>query len=312
MTTARTKITVIGAGSVGVSVAYAALIRGSAAEVALYDIATDKVEAEVLDLAHGTQFTSATVSGGSDLSVVEGSDVVVVTAGAKQQPGQTRMQLSNVNAELLESLMPRLLERAPSAVFIIVTNPADVMTVVAQRVSGLPTSRVFGSGTVLDTSRLRWRLAHRAGVSTASVHADIVGEHGDTQFPLWSNATIGSVPILDWPASEPFTADELDRIAVEVRDAAYAVIRGKGATNLAIGVSAARIAEAVLRDERAVLPVATVLDGIYGIHDIALSVPSVVGAAGAVPLAETPMSEHEHELLRASADAVREAVRELD
>ena len=311
MTRARTKITVIGAGSVGVSVAYAALIRGSAAEVALYDIATDKVDAEVLDLAHGTQFTSAAVSGGSDLAVVEGSDVIVVTAGAKQQPGQTRMELSSVNARLLERLMPQLVERAPDAVFIIVTNPADVMAVVAQRVSGLPPHRVFGSGTVLDTSRLRWRLAHRANVSTASVHADIVGEHGDTEFPLWSNATIGSVPILDWPADEPFTAEELDRIAIEVRDAAYTVIRGKGATNLAIGVSCARIAEAVLRDERAVLPVATVLDGEYGIHGVALSVPSVVGAAGAVPLGETPMSAHEAGLLRASADAIRTAIDEL-
>jgi L-lactate dehydrogenase len=308
MTSTRTKLTVIGAGSVGVSVAYAALIRGSAAEVTLYDIATAKVDAEVLDLAHGTQFTSAAVSGGSDLSVVDGSDVVVVTAGAKQQPGQTRMELASTNARLLERLLPQLVERAPSAVFLIVTNPADVMTVVAQRVTGLPSHRVFGSGTVLDTSRLRWRLAHRAQVNTASVHADIVGEHGDTEFPLWSNATIGSVPILDWPGEERFTVEELDRIAIEVRDAAYAVIQGKGATNLAIGVSCARIAEAVLRDERAVLPVATVLDGEYGIHGVALSVPSVVGAAGAMPLGETPMNEHELGLLRASADAIRTAV----
>ncbi len=308
MTSARTKLTVIGAGSVGVSVAYAALIRGSAAEVSLFDIATEKVEAEVLDLAHGTQFTRSAVSGGSDLSVVDGSDVVVVTAGAKQQPGQTRMELAGVNARLLERLMPQLVERAPSAVFIIVTNPADVMTVVAQRASGLPVHRVFGSGTVLDTSRLRWRLAQRAGVSTASVHADIVGEHGDTEFPLWSNATIGSVPLLDWPVEPPFTTEELDAIAVDVRDAAYAVIRGKGATNLAIGVSCARIAEAVLHDERAVLPVATVLGGEYDIQGVALSVPSVVGADGAHPLGETPLSEPERALLRASADAIRAAV----
>lgn len=311
MANGRTKLSVIGAGGVGVAVAYAALIRGSASEVALYDVATEKVDAEVLDLAHGTQFTASSVSGGSDLSVVDGSDVIVVTAGAKQQPGQTRMELAGTNVRILQALMPALVERAPDAVYIIVTNPADVMTVVAQRISGLPPQRVFGSGTVLDTSRLRWRIAERAGVSTASVHADIVGEHGDTQFPLWSNATIGPIPILDWPSDDPFTPAELDRIAIEVRDAAYAVIRGKGATNLAIGVSAARIAEAVLNDEHAVLPVATVLDDVHGISGVALSVPSVVSAAGAEALGETPMTADEEARLAASAAAIRAALDEL-
>jgi L-lactate dehydrogenase len=308
MANGRTKLTVVGAGSVGVSVAYAALARGSAGEIALYDIATEKVDAEVLDLSHGTQFTRSVVSGGSDPAVVEGSDVVVVTAGAKQQPGQTRMELAGTNARILESLMPTLVERAPDAVYVIVTNPADVMTVVAREVSGLPASKVFGSGTVLDTSRLRWRLAQRAGVSIASVHADIVGEHGDTEFPLWSNARIGPVPILDWRAGEPFTQSELDEIAVDVRDAAYTVIRGKGATNLAIGLSGARIAEAVIRDEHAVLPVSTILDGIHGVSGVALSLPSVVSASGAVPLAETPMSADEQARFAASADAIRAAL----
>ncbi|WP_353114267.1 L-lactate dehydrogenase [Microbacterium sp.] len=308
MANGRTRLTVVGAGSVGVSVAYAALSRASAAEIALYDIATAKVEAEVLDLAHGAQFTRSQVSGGSDPAVVEGSDVIVVTAGAKQQPGQTRMELAGTNARILEELMPMLAERAPDAVFVIVTNPADVMTVLAREMTGLPASRVFGSGTVLDTSRLRWRLAQRAGVNVASVHADIVGEHGDTEFPLWSNARIGPVPILDWRGGEPFTREELDRIAVEVRDAAYTVIRGKGATNLAIGLSAARIAEAVLRDEHAVMPVSTVLDGVRGVDGVALSLPSVVSARGAAPLAETPMSSEEQERFSASAEAIRTAL----
>ncbi|MFC4139831.1 MULTISPECIES: L-lactate dehydrogenase [unclassified Microbacterium] len=307
----RTKLTVVGAGSVGVSVAYAALSRGSASEIALYDIATEKVEAEVLDLAHGTQFTRSLVSGGSDPAVVAGSDVIVVTAGAKQQPGQTRMELAGTNARILGSLMPVLLEQAPDAVFVIVTNPADVMTVVAREITGLPASRVFGSGTVLDTSRLRWRLAQRAGVSITSVHADIVGEHGDTEFPLWSNARIGPVPILEWNGGETFTQAGLDEIAVDVRDAAYTVIRGKGATNLAIGLSAARIAEAVLHDEHAVLPVSTVLDGVHGVHGVALSVPSVVSATGAVPLTETPMSADEEARFAASADAIRAALEML-
>jgi L-lactate dehydrogenase len=301
----NSKLSVVGAGSVGTSLAYAALIRESASEVALYDIAREKVEAEVLDLAHGTQFTRSSVSGGADLDAVAGSHVVVITAGAKQQAGQSRMELAGTNVGILERLLPGLLERAPDAVYVLVTNPVDVLTVAAQRISGLPSERVFGSGTVLDTSRLRWLLARRAGVTTASVHADIVGEHGDTEFPLWSNARIGPVPILDWRGGEPFTRDELDGIAHEVRNAAYTVIRGKGATNYAIGLTGARIVEAVLRDERAVLPVSTVLAGVRGIDGVALSLPSVVGGDGAFAVAETPMSADEEALLWASADAIR-------
>jgi L-lactate dehydrogenase len=303
----NSKLTVVGAGAVGTSVAYAALIRGSARHVALYDIATAKVEAEVLDLAHGTQFTGTSeIQGGSDISVVAGSHIVAITAGAKQKPGQSRIELAEVNARIIGDMVPRLREVAPDAVFLLVTNPCDVLTVLAAEASGLPHNRIFSSGTVLDTSRLRWKLAQRAGVATSSVHAYIVGEHGDTEFPLWSSATIGSVPILEWESEghPRMTLDELDEIAVDVRDAAYKVIRGKGATNYAIGLSTARIVEAVLQDEHAVLPVSTVLTGFHGIDGVALSVPSVVSASGAVPIAHTPFSEHELGLLERSAGAL--------
>lgn len=304
----NSKLTVVGAGSVGSSVAYAALIRGSARHIALYDIATAKVEAEVLDLAHGTQFTgSSDITGGSDLSVVEGSHVVVITAGAKQNPGQTRIELAGTNAGILKTMLPQLLEVAPNAIYVIVTNPCDVLTVLAQESTGLPPERIFASGTVLDTSRLRWKLAQRAGVSPSSVHAHIVGEHGDTEFPLWSAASIGTVPVLDWQTAEHprMTAAELDEIAVDVRDAAYKVIQGKGATNYAIGLSSARIVEAILHDEHAVMPVSTVLNDYHGISGVALSVPSIVSASGAVPIPETAYSEREFELLRHSAQSLR-------
>lgn len=303
----NSKLTVVGAGSVGASVAYASLIRGSARHVALYDIAEAKVEAEVLDLAHGTQFTgSSDITGGSDVSVAEGSHVVVITAGAKQNPGQTRTELAATNAGIIRRMMPALLEVAPNAIYVIVTNPCDVLTVLAQEATGLPTQRIFASGTVLDTSRLRWKIAQRAGVATSSVHAWIVGEHGDTEFPLWSTATIGSVPITEYdlPDGTRFDEAELDAIAVDVRDAAYKVIRGKGATNYAIGLSSARIVEAILRDEHAILPVSTVLQDFHGITGMALSVPSIVSAKGARPVAGTPFSERELTLLRRSADAL--------
>jgi L-lactate dehydrogenase len=310
----NSKLTVVGAGSVGSSVAYAALIRGSARHVALYDIATEKVEAEVLDLAHGTQFTgSSDIIGGSDISVAAGSHVVVITAGAKQKPGQTSIELAEVNAGIIRSMMPDLLEVAPNAIYVIVTNPCDVLTVIAQEETGLPPERIFASGTVLDTSRLRWKLGQRAGVSTASVHAHIIGEHGDTEFPLWSRATIGTVPILEWetPGHPRFSLDELQEIAVDVRDAAYKVIQGKGATNYAIGLSSARIVEAILSDEHAVMPVSTVLRDFHGVDGVALSVPSIVSATGAVPIRNTSFSENELALLRQSADALTAAAASL-
>jgi len=311
----NSKLTVVGAGAVGSSVAYAALIRGSARHVALYDIAAEKTEAEVLDLAHGAQFTgSSDIIGGADISVAKGSHVVVITAGAKQKPGQTRIELAGVNANILKSMMPQLLDVAPDATFVIVTNPCDVLTVLAQENTGLPYERIFASGTVLDTSRLRWKIAQRAGVSISSVHAYIVGEHGDTEFPLWSHATIGTVPILEWQPLDgqpPFTVEELDQIAVDVRDAAYKVIQGKGATNYAIGLSSARIVEAILDDEHAVMPVSAVLDDFHGVSGVALSVPAVVSAAGAVPIRETSFSDHELGLFRRSADALREVADSL-
>ncbi|HCM50370.1 MAG: L-lactate dehydrogenase [Actinobacteria bacterium] len=305
----NSKVTVVGAGSVGSSVAYAALIRGSARHVALYDINTAKVDAEVLDLAHGTLFTGTSdITGGSDISVAAGSHVVVITAGAKQNPGQSRIELAGVNAGILRKMLPQLLEVAPDAVYVIVTNPCDVLTVLAQEETGLPPERLFASGTVLDTSRLRWKLAQRAGVATSSVHAHIIGEHGDTEFALWSHAMIGTVPILDWESEghPRMTVDELDAITVDVRDAAYKVIQGKGATNYAIGLSSARIIEAILSDEHAVLPVSTVLKDFHGIDGVALSVPSIVNSRGAFPIRETPFSLNELALLRRSADALRE------
>lgn len=307
----NSKVTVIGAGAVGSSVAYAMLIRGSARHVALYDINAAKTEAEVLDLAHGTLFTGGSdISGGADLSVVAGSQVVVITAGAKQKPGQTRIELAATNARIVRSLMEQTLEVAPEAIFVIVTNPCDVLTMIAHEVSGLPAQRVFASGTVLDSSRLRWEISRRTNIAPPSVHAQIVGEHGDTEFPLWSAARINAVPILDWRGPDgtvTFTPEQLDQIAVDVRDAAYTVIQGKGATNYAIGLSSARIVEAILGDENAVLNVSTVLTDFHGIDGVALSVPSIVNASGAHPIRETPFDDGELEKLRASAAALEKA-----
>ena len=310
----NSKLAIIGAGAVGTSIAYAAIIRGSAREVVISDVDAARVEAEMLDLAHGTLFTGSTsITGGDDLDIVIGAHVIVITAGAKQHAGQSRLDLASTNVDILRDLMPKLVARAPDAVYLLVTNPCDVMVVAAHEISGLPSGRVFGSGTVLDTSRLRWLLAERVGVSASSVHAMIVGEHGDSEFPLWSQASVGPVPILEWRTEDvpPLDLDELDRIATDVRNAAYRVIAGKGATNYAIGLSVARIAEAVLRDEGAVLPVSSMLTDYRGISGVALSIPSVVDARGISHVIDAPFSPRELELLTISAEAVMKTLRPL-
>ena len=308
------KVSVIGAGAVGASMAYAMLIRESAREVVLYDVNESKVTAEVLDLAHGTQFTgSSRISGGADISATANSDVVVITAGAKQNPGQTRLELAGVNFEILKSLLPDLLRYSPDAIFVLVTNPCDVLATAAQKLTGLPANRIFSSGTVLDSSRLRWLLAEKFDVSTSNIHANIIGEHGDSEFALWSQATVGNTPLLEWKLADgsALSREALDEIAYSVKTAAYKVIEGKGATNFAIGLSGARIVEAILNDEHAILPISSVLTDYHGISGIAMSVPTLVTRQGASRTIDIAMEPHEQVLFEASASAIRSSLESL-
>ncbi|MDO5286365.1 MAG: L-lactate dehydrogenase [Actinomycetia bacterium] len=308
----RSKLSVIGAGAVGSSLAYAALIRGSASEIALYDLNGTKAEAEVADLQHGSQFSpTSIVTGGGDIEVVRDSSVVIITAGAKQKPGQSRLDLAATNASILRSLMPQLLEQAPDAIYVLVTNPCDVLTVVAQQISGLPSQRCFSTGTMLDTARLRWGIAQKAQVTLSNVHATIMGEHGDTEFPVWSTATIGQVPIRDWCDTEGrqvFTPEVLDDLADQAMHAAYKVIEGKGATNYAIGLTGARLTEALHSSVPRMLPLSSVLNDYRGIREVALSVPSVVSRTGLDRVVDVPMDDNEVAQLQRSADALRAAL----
>ncbi|WP_216379401.1 L-lactate dehydrogenase [Arcanobacterium phocae] len=307
----KTKMSVIGAGSVGTALAYAAMLRGSANVVALFDINKTKVDAEVLDLAHGTQFMAGSeLIGGSDITVTANSDIVLITAGAKQNPGQTRLELAEKNARILESLMSDLVPLSPNAIFVLVTNPVDVLTAAAVKFSGLPAGRVFGSGTVLDSSRLRWLVGRKIGVSPRSVHSLIVGEHGDSEFALWSSATIGQVSLRDWcndKGEKVFSDEVLHELEQEVINSAYKIIEGKGATNYAIGVAGARIVEAVLNNQRAILPVSSVLNGSFGVEDVALAVPCIVGANGVERPIEFPMDSVERARFDASVEALAAA-----
>ncbi|HET8988810.1 MAG TPA: L-lactate dehydrogenase [Humibacillus sp.] len=309
----RTKLGIVGAGAVGATLAYASLMRGAAQTVALYDINGAKVRAEALDLAHGIQFMPmAKVEGSDDVSVLADSDVIVFTAGAKQKPGQSRLDLAGTTIGIVKTILPQLVEVAPHAVHIMVTNPVDVVTYAALKVSGLPPNQLFGSGTVLDSSRLRFLLAEHTGVAAQSIHAYVVGEHGDSELPLWSSASIGSVPLLQWRDERGDLAlDEQtrERIATDVVQSAYRIIEGKGATNYAIGLAGTRVLEAVVNDEGRILPVSSLLDDYYGISDVCLSVPAIVHAGGVGARVEVPMTDAELAGLRSSADAVRATAR---
>ncbi|NLE98613.1 MAG: L-lactate dehydrogenase [Propionibacterium sp.] len=301
------KISIVGAGAVGSSMAYAALMRGVARHVVLQDINEAKVQAEALDLVHGSQFfPESVIQGSSDVAVTENSDVVVVTAGAKQQPGQTRMDLAESTVRLMANMIPPLVERSPDAIFLMVTNPVDVTTHAALKISDLPPERVIGSGTVLDSSRLRQLIAAECNVAVSNVHAYVLGEHGDTEIPVWSSATIGGVPLLDWEKETGrLGRAKREEIAHRVVGAAYEVIAGKGATNYAIGLAGTQIVRAILRDEHTIMPVSKELDGWYGMSGMCMSVPTVVSAAGAGRQLELPVSGDELTALRASADAIR-------
>lgn len=308
------KVAIVGVGSVGTAIAYACLIRGSAGALTLYDTNAKKVRAEVLDLTHGSQFVPhCTVSGADRIDVTAGSAIVVVTAGAKQRPGQSRLELAATNVAMAQQLTPQLLELSPQAVIIFVTNPVDVVTYAAAQAVDAAPGQIFGSGTVLDSSRFRYLVAQRAGLAVGNVHGLIVGEHGDSEISLWSSVSIGGVPADQFRSDGVQVFDEATRnaISAEVVNAAYEIIEGKGATSLAIGLSTARIIEAVLGDQHRVLPVSTVQRGAYEIRGVALSLPTVVAAAGARQVLQVPLAVSELLGLQASASALRQAGQSL-
>jgi L-lactate dehydrogenase len=244
--------------------------------------------------------------------VTAGSDIIVVTAGAKQKPGQTRLDLAAANVEMMRTMGPQLLELSPNAIFCIVTNPCDVVTYATQKFTGLPTNRVFGSGTVLDSARLRFLVAEHVRVNPANVHGYIAGEHGDSSVALWSSASIGATPLLEWAEPErPLTPDDLVRIHHDVVHAAYEIIEGKGATWYGVGLAVARILEAVIDDANTILPVSSLISDYYGIDDVVISIPSVVDRLGVHDVLHIPLSDDELAGLRASADEVRSVVRSL-
>jgi L-lactate dehydrogenase len=306
------KIAIVGAGSVGATIAYACLIRGVSNHIALYDVNKPKVESEVLDLNHGLQFVPmASVEGTDELEVCRDAAVVVMTAGAKQKMGQTRMELAAANVGICREIVPKLVGICPQAIFLLVSNPVDVLTYVTLKLSGLAASRVLGSGTVLDSSRFRFLIARRLKVAVQNVHAFVAGEHGDSEIPLWSSATVANIPLHQWAVQGHGKLSVMDRTEIfqNVKNAAYKIIQGKGATNYAIGLATAKILEGILKNENRVLPVSSLMSDYHGIGDVCLSVPTIVNAKGVDAVLPIPLNEAEKAGLVNSAEKIREVVR---
>jgi L-lactate dehydrogenase len=304
------KVVVIGAGSVGTTYIYALMHTGLVQEIVLIDIDEKKVRGEVMDLEHGMAFVPPVEVRPGDYSDCADANLIVVTAGAKQKPTQSRLELIQCNADIVKSICDKIKKFDSQAVLIMVTNPVDTLTHLALNQLGWPRKRVIGSGTVLDTARLRYMLSRHCGIDTRNVHAYILGEHGDSEVAAWSMAHLAGISLKDYCAicQGCDSRAEHEDIIRRVRDSAYHIIDYKGSTFYAIGLSLTRISAAILRNEHSILTVSLLLQGEYDIHDICLSVPCVIGNTGVERIVTARLSEGEQAALKVSAQTLREVI----
>ncbi len=301
------RVVIVGAGNVGATFAYALLFRGLAAEIVLIDANHARAEGEAMDLNHAEPFTHPTRIWAGDYDDCADAAIVVISAGAGQRPGETRLDLVRKNADIFAKIIPEVARRNPDGILLIATNPVDVLTQVSQKLSGLPPNRVIGSGTILDTARFRYLLGEHFGVEARSVHAYIIGEHGDSEVPVWSLANIAGLRLADYADLNgiPHEQSALDDIFRRTRDAAYHIIERKGATYFAVAAGLMRIVEAILRDQHTVLSVSSLIRDYYGIDGLCLSLPTVVGRNGIERVLRLQLSESEQKALHHSADVLR-------
>lgn len=307
------KVVIIGSGFVGTSIAYATLIRGLCTELVIVDINREKAEGEVMDLSHGLPFVPPVEIRAGGYEECAGAEIIVISAGANQKPGQSRLELAQQNAKILYLILEEIERYEKNAILIIVTNPVDVLTTLATQHSHLPPERVIGSGTVLDTARFRYILSQRCGISAKSIHAYVVGEHGDSEVPIFSSASIAGSPLSRLCENRigSFNKNWEEEVTAEVRRAAYEIINRKGATYYGIGLSCAYILQSILRDEQKVLTVSSCLNDQYGNLDTALSVPSVLGKEGVNRRLEINMNPFENEMFIKSAETLKESVQTI-
>lgn len=307
------KVGIIGAGMVGSSAGYAIALMGIASAVVLVDRNAALAHAQAEDISHAVPFASATQVRAGDYNDLKGAGVVILAAGVSQTSGETRLELLGRNADVIRQVVGEVLRFAPDAILLAASNPVDVVTQITTRVSGLPPQRVIGSGTILDTARFRTLLGQHLGISPQSVHAYVLGEHGDSEVLAWSNARAGSVSLASFAQQVGAPLDDTVRAAIDdgVRKAAYRIIDGKGATYFGIGAGLARLVEAIAQDQQAVFSVSIVTKEVEGVRDVALSLPRVIGAQGVSADLFPELDTAEHEALRRSAEILKETAQSI-
>jgi len=309
------KVSIIGAGFVGSTTAYTLMLSGIFSEMVIIDVNEDKARGEVMDLNHGLPFAKPVRIYHGTYSDIKDSDIIIISAGANQKEGETRLDLVHKNTEIFKSIVSEITRYTTpeKTLLLVVTNPVDILTYVTAKLSGWPAEKVIGSGTVLDTARFRYLIGEHVGIDTRNVHGYILGEHGDTELPAWSLTTIAGMPMDEYCRSCKSCQEGRSRLEIfeNVKNAAYEIIRLKGATYYAVALAVKRIVEAIMRDEHSILTVSSLLSGQYGLSDVCLSVPSVVDRNGINRILEVPLSDKEKQLLHKSGETLKQIIAQL-
>lgn len=307
------KVVIVGAGFVGSSFAYALMIRGIASEIVFIDVDKKRAEGEAMDLNHGLSFVRPARIWAGDYADCEGADIVVITAGIAQKPGESRLALTQKNFEIMKQIVSQVTRHNPECIFLVATNPVDAMTYAVLKLSGFPPEKVIGSGTILDTSRFRYILGEHFRVDPRNVHAYIIGEHGDSEVPLWSSTNVAGTRLRDYCplCGAKYDPQWLDNLFKKVKNAAYEIIELKGKTYYAIGLGLTRIVESIVRNENAILTVSSLVQNYHGVSDICLSVPTIINRQGIGGILRLPLDESEIKALHKSAKVLKDAVNSL-
>ncbi|MDY3705593.1 L-lactate dehydrogenase [Vagococcus lutrae] len=306
-THSKEKIILVGAGDVGSSYAFTLVTQNIGRELGIIDLNVGKSEGDALDLSDGLAFTSPKKIYAATYADCHDADLVVLTAGAAQKPGETRLDLVNKNLAITKGIVENIMASGFNGIFLVASNPVDILTYAVLKFSGLPKNQVIGSGTSLDSARFRKSLAQIADVDARDVHAYIIGEHGDSQFPVWSHANIGGLQVYEWMKGQPdVTEESLIELVAGVRDAAYEIIQRKGSTHYGIAVALARITQAIFNDQNAILPLSVLLEGEYGVSDICIGTPAIINRQGLKSVVELPLNDLEKQKMSESVQTIRE------
>ncbi len=307
------KVAIVGVGNVGSTLAYGLLVTGLATDIVLIDRNFHKAEGEAMDLTHAVPLTKPTRIYAGNYEDTQGAAVTVITAGTAQKPGETRLDLAFRNTEIFRQIIPQIVKNNPEGLILVATNPVDILSYASMKFAGLPENRVFGSGTILDTARFRYLLSQRFEVDPRSVHAYIIGEHGDSEVPVWSLANIAGMQLTDYCEQNNMgcSHQDLEEIFIQTRDAAYHIIERKGATFYAISAGLVRLLEAILRDQSTVLSVSSLIQDYYGMDDVCFSLPTVIDRGGIEKVIRLKLDNEEQVRLKKSAGVLQETIRKL-